>query len=140
MKAASRPIRVLIAKPGLDGHDVGAKVIAYALRDAGMEVIYTGLHKTPEAIVSTALEEDVDLIGLSILSGAHVPIVERLMGVMKEQEFTIPVILGGNISQRDFDTLKQLGVGEIFSTGASLDTVVDYIRRTVNVPDEMELQ
>jgi methylmalonyl-CoA mutase, C-terminal domain len=128
MQRRARPIRVLVGKPGLDGHDVGAKVIAYALRDAGMEVIYTGLHKSPDAIVATALEEDVDVIGLSILSGAHVPIVRRVVESMEEQGCKYPLVLGGNIQQRDFEELKRLGVSAIFPTGSRLEAVVEYIR------------
>src|ERR1017187_8036541 len=119
----SRPIRVLVAKPGLDGHDRGAKVIARALRDAGMEVIYTGLRQTPEMIVNAALQEDVQVIGLSILSGAHNAIVPRVMDVQ--------VIVGGIVPDEDAAALKQRGVAAVFQPGASLDAIVEFIRRSV---------
>jgi len=124
-----QPIRVLIAKPGLDGHDRGAKVIARALRDAGMEVIYTGLHQTPEQIVETALQEDVELIGLSILSGAHSVIVPRLMELVRTKGLTdVGVIVGGIIPEDEIEGLKQLGVAEVFSPGAPVQAIVDYVR------------
>jgi len=126
-----RPIKVLIAKPGLDGHDRGAKVVAHALRNAGMEVIYTGLHQTVEQIVQTAVDEDVDVIGLSILSGAHIPITEKLMGRLGEEEAEdITVIVGGNIPKRDFERLEGLGVFGIFQTGSRFEEIADFIKKT----------
>src|SRR5512141_1408958 len=119
----NRPIRVLIAKPGLDGHDRGAKVVALALRDAGMEVIYTGLHRTVEEIVSAAIQEDVDVIGLSILSGAHLPISEKLLAKLKETGCNMPVVVGGNIPQRDHAKLRALGVAEVFATSSELQQI-----------------
>jgi len=128
----SPPIRVLVAKPGLDGHDRGAKIIARALRDAGMEVIYTGLRQTPEMIVNAALQEDVQLIGLSILSGAHNAIVPRVMQLLREKEMTdVKVIVGGIIPDEDAETLKRDGVAAIFQPGASLDAIVSFIRSAV---------
>jgi methylmalonyl-CoA mutase C-terminal domain/subunit len=126
------PIRVLVAKPGLDGHDRGAKVIARALRDAGMEVIYTGLRQTPEMIVSAAIQEDVDCIGLSILSGAHNVIVPRIAELLREQNAgDILLVLGGTIPEEDFPRLKQSGVAAIFGPGTSLETTVQFIRENV---------
>jgi methylmalonyl-CoA mutase, C-terminal domain len=123
------PIRVLVAKPGLDGHDRGAKVIARALRDAGMEVIYTGLRQTPEMIVSAALQEDVQVIGLSILSGAHKAIVPRVLELLRDKEMTdVKVIVGGIIPDEDAAELKRQGVAEVFQPGASLDAIVGFIR------------
>ncbi len=125
-------IRVLIAKPGLDGHDRGAKVIARALRDAGMEVIYTGLRQTPEMIVNASLQEDVQVIGLSILSGAHNAIVPRLMELLKEKDMTdVMVILGGIIPDEDVVVMKKLGVSAVFQPGASLEEIVRFIRGNV---------
>ena len=125
----TQPIRVLVAKPGLDGHDRGAKIIARALRDAGMEVIYTGLRQTPEMIVSAALQEDVQVIGLSILSGAHNAIVPRLMELLREKEMTgVMVILGGIIPDEDAVQLKQQGVAAVFQPGSSLEEIVHFIR------------
>jgi methylmalonyl-CoA mutase C-terminal domain/subunit len=124
----SKPIRVLIAKPGLDGHDRGAKVVAHALRDAGMEVIYTGLHQTVEQIVETALQEDVDVIGLSVLSGAHLPLTEKLMERLKEEDLLdLLVIVGGNIPRRDIEKLQGLGVAWVFPTGSRFDEIIDFI-------------
>jgi methylmalonyl-CoA mutase C-terminal domain/subunit len=125
-------IRVLVAKPGLDGHDRGAKVIARALRDAGMEVIYTGLRQTPEMIVNAALQEDVQIIGLSILSGAHNAIVPKVMELLREKEMTdVLVIVGGIIPDEDAERLKQQGVAAVFQPGASLEQIVDFIRSSV---------
>ena len=125
-------IRVLVAKPGLDGHDRGAKVIARALRDAGMEVIYTGLRQTPEMIVNASLQEDVQVIGLSILSGAHNAIVPRVMELLKEKEMTdVVVVVGGIIPDEDAEKLKQMGVAAVFQPGASLDHIVEFIRGAV---------
>lgn len=127
----SLPIRVLVAKPGLDGHDRGAKVIARALRDAGMEVIYTGLRQTPEMIVNAALQEDVQVIGLSILSGAHNAIVPRIMELLREREMTdVVVIVGGIIPDEDAADLKRLGVAEVFQPGAPLEGIIHFIRAT----------
>ena len=124
-----RRIRVLVAKPGLDGHDRGAKVIARALRDAGMEVIYTGLRQTPEMVVNAALQEDVQVIGLSILSGAHMAIVPRVLDLLRDQGMEdVLVLLGGIIPDEDAAELKRLGVAEIFQPGASLDSIVQFIR------------
>ncbi len=124
-----RPIRVLIAKPGLDGHDRGAKVIARALRDAGMEVIYTGLRQMPEQVVSAALQEDVEFIGLSILSGAHTVIVPRVMELLKERGMDdVQVVLGGIIPDADLEEMKRLGVAAVFQPGTSLQEIVDFLR------------
>jgi methylmalonyl-CoA mutase C-terminal domain/subunit len=132
MNPRTTPIRVLVAKPGLDGHDRGAKVIARALRDAGMEVIYTGLRQTPEMIVNAALQEDVDCIGLSILSGAHNAIVPRITAMLKERGASdILVVLGGTIPQQDLEFLKAHGVAAIFGPGTSLDATVTFIRENV---------
>src|SRR5438309_7393939 len=126
------PIRVLVAKPGLDGHDRGAKIIARALRDAGMEVIYTGLRQTPEMIVNAALQEDVQVIGLSILSGAHNAIVPRVMELLHEKDMDdVKVIVGGIIPDEDAAALKEKGVAAIFQPGASLEQIVDFVRATV---------
>jgi methylmalonyl-CoA mutase C-terminal domain/subunit len=129
------PIRVLVAKPGLDGHDRGAKVIARALRDAGMEVIYTGLRQTPEMIVNAALQEDVQVIGLSILSGAHNAIVPRVMELLREKDMAdVKVIVGGIVPDEDAARLKKEGVAEVFQPGASLDSIVEFIRSAVAQP------
>jgi methylmalonyl-CoA mutase C-terminal domain/subunit len=126
------PIRVLVAKPGLDGHDRGAKVIARALRDAGMEVIYTGLRQTPEMIVNAALQEDVQVIGLSILSGAHNAIVPRVMDLLREKDMLdVKVIVGGIVPDEDAEALKRRGVTAVFQPGASLDAIVEFIRQSV---------
>src|ERR1043166_4454461 len=128
----SAPIRVLVAKPGLDGHDRGAKVIARALRDAGMEVIYTGLRQTPEMIVNAALQEDVQVIGLSILSGAHNAIVPRVLELLREKDMMdVKVVVGGIIPDEDAEELKRRGVAAVFQPGASLDTIVTFIREAV---------
>lgn len=124
-----RKIRVLVAKAGLDGHDRGAKVVAAALRDAGMEVIYTGLRKTPEMIVEAALQEDVDAIGISLLSGAHMTIFPKVLQLMKQQGLNDVLLFGGGIiPQKDIDELKGMGVGELFTPGASTVGIVEYIR------------
>jgi methylmalonyl-CoA mutase C-terminal domain/subunit len=126
------PIRVLVAKPGLDGHDRGAKVIARALRDAGMEVIYTGLRQTPEMIVNAALQEDVRVIGLSILSGAHNVIVPRVLELLREKHMEdVKVIVGGIVPDEDAEELKKQGVAAVFQPGASLDSIVQFIRSAV---------
>ena len=130
--AEERKLRILVAKPGLDGHDRGAKVIARALRDAGMEVIYTGLRQTPEMIVSAALQEDVQVIGLSILSGAHNAIVPRVLELLREKEMTdVMVIVGGIVPDEDAAALKNQGVAAVFQPGASLDAIVTFIRDAV---------
>lgn len=129
-----RKIRVVIAKPGLDGHDRGAKVIARALRDAGMEVIYTGLHQTPEQIVETAIQEDADAIGISILSGAHMTLVPRIVELLRENEADdVVVVVGGTIPTDDADALRELGVAEIFTPGASTGAIVDFLRDRVPI-------
>lgn len=128
----SRPIRVLIAKAGLDGHDRGAKVIAAALRDAGMEVIYTGLRQTPEMIVEAALQEDVDAIGISILSGAHMTIFPRILALMKEKELDDVLLTGGGIiPEEDAEKLAQMGIGKLFTPGANTEEISTYIRTWV---------
>jgi methylmalonyl-CoA mutase C-terminal domain/subunit len=130
--ADDRKIRVLVAKPGLDGHDRGAKVIARALRDAGMEVIYTGLRQTPEMIVNAALQEDVDVIGLSILSGAHNAIVPRVTELMRENKMDdVLVLVGGIIPDIDVPKLKQAGVAGIFQPGTAMDDIVQFIRQNI---------
>jgi methylmalonyl-CoA mutase cobalamin-binding domain/chain len=134
MEAATstRKIRVVVAKPGLDGHDRGAKIIARALRDAGMEVIYTGLHQTPEQIVETALQEDADAVGISILSGAHMTLVPRIVELLRSQQAEdVLVVVGGTIPAQDIPELKQLGVAEVFGPGASTQDIVEFIRGAV---------
>lgn len=127
-----KKIRILIAKPGLDGHDRGVKVIAQLLRDAGMEVIYTGLHQTVEQIIETAIQEDVDVIGLSILSGAHYPIAEKLMKRLKQLDMNdIMIIIGGNIPRRDINKLQALGVKGVFPTGSKFEDIIDFIKKNV---------
>jgi methylmalonyl-CoA mutase C-terminal domain/subunit len=128
----SRKIRVVVAKPGLDGHDRGAKIIARALRDAGMEVIYTGLHQTPEQIAATVIQEDADAVGLSILSGAHMTLVPRIVELLKEQEAEDVVLtVGGTIPAEDIAELKELGVAEVFTPGSSTDEIVAFIEGAV---------
>jgi methylmalonyl-CoA mutase C-terminal domain/subunit len=123
---------VVVAKPGLDGHDRGAKIIARALRDAGMEVIYTGLHQTPEQIAATVVQEDADAIGLSILSGAHMTLVPRVVQLLRDQEIDDVVItVGGTIPADDIGELKKLGVDEVFTPGASTEEIVDFVRGAV---------
>ncbi len=127
----TKPVRILIAKPGLDGHDRGAKVIAHALRDRGFEVIYTGLHRTVEEIVETAVQEDAKVIGLSILSGAHIPVVQKLMKRLRALNLTDRmVIVGGNIPERDVDELKELGAAMVFPTGSDFNEIAEFIRNT----------
>jgi methylmalonyl-CoA mutase C-terminal domain/subunit len=129
---AETKIRVLLAKPGLDGHDRGVKVIARALRDAGMEVIYTGLRQTPEQIVNAALQEDVDIVGLSILSGAHMTIFPKVLDLMREKEMDDILLFGGGIiPEEDIPKLTELGVGKVFLPGASTEDIVKYIGETV---------
>jgi len=131
---ADKKIRVLIAKPGLDGHDRGAKIIARALRDAGMEVIYTGLRQTPEMIASAAVQEDVDVIGLSILSGAHNTLCPRLMQLLREKSMTdVTVLIGGIIPEADIPALKKAGIAEIFLPGTTTQSIVDFIRARIPV-------
>lgn len=129
---AQARIRVLVAKPGLDGHDRGAKIIARALRDAGMEVIYTGLHQTPEQIVETALQEDADAIGLSILSGAHMTLVPKVLKLLKDQDAgDILVTVGGTIPADDIEPLKEQGVAAVFTPGAPTQEIIDFITGAV---------
>jgi len=129
----NRPIRVLIAKVGLDGHDRGAKVIASFLRDAGMEVIYTGLRQTPEMVVNTAMQEDVDAIGVSILSGAHMTVFPKVMNLMKEKGMNDVLLTGGGIiPDADMKRLNEIGVGELFAPGTDTKTIVDYITKYVS--------
>src|SRR4051812_39629658 len=128
----NRKIRVVVAKPGLDGHDRGAKIIARALRDAGMEVIYTGLHQTPEQIAETVLQEDADAVGLSILSGAHMTLVPRVVKLLAEQGIDdVLVTVGGTIPTDDIAPLKELGVAEVFTPGAPTQDIIDFIRSAV---------
>jgi methylmalonyl-CoA mutase C-terminal domain/subunit len=128
--ATARKIRVVVAKPGLDGHDRGAKIIARALRDAGMEVIYTGLHQTPEQIAETVIQEDADAVGLSILSGAHMTLVPKVVALLKEQGVDdVLVTVGGTIPADDIPELKKLGVAEVFTPGAGTDDIVEFIRQ-----------
>jgi methylmalonyl-CoA mutase C-terminal domain/subunit len=131
-RANERKIRVVVAKPGLDGHDRGAKIIARALRDAGMEVIYTGLHQTPEQIAETVIQEDADAIGLSILSGAHMTLVPRVVELLEQQGVEgVVITVGGTIPADDIPELKQLGVAEVFTPGASTDEIVEFVRGAV---------
>src|SRR3954447_25808423 len=132
MPSSGRRIRVVVAKPGLDGHDRGAKIIARALRDAGMEVIYTGLHQTPEQIVETVIQEDADAVGLSILSGAHVTLVPRVVELLREQGVDdVVVTIGGTIPNDDIPELKKLGVAEVFTPGSSTQEIIDFISGAV---------
>jgi len=125
-------IRVLVAKPGLDGHDVGAKLVCRALMRAGMEVIYTGLRQSPEAIARVALAESVDVVGLSVLSGAHLPLCEKVIGKLREQGLEeVPVIVGGNIPSRDHAALAGLGVAGVFPTGTPFEAIADFVRERV---------
>jgi methylmalonyl-CoA mutase, C-terminal domain len=134
LRDMARKIRVVIAKPGLDGHDRGAKIIARALRDAGMEVIYTGLHQTPEQIVETAIQEDADAVGISILSGAHMTLVPRILEGLKENGAEdVLVVVGGTIPNEDSQELKQLGVAEVFTPGAPTSEIVDFLKGKVPV-------
>src|SRR6059036_2656002 len=130
--SGNRRIRVVVAKPGLDGHDRGAKIIARALRDAGMEVIYTGLHQTPEQIVATVIQEDADAVGLSILSGAHMTLVPRVVELLREQGAgDVIVTVGGTIPSEDIPELKELGVSEVFTPGASTQDIIEFISGAV---------
>ena len=131
--SGGRKIRVVVAKPGLDGHDRGAKIIARALRDAGMEVIYTGLHQTPEQIAATVVQEDADAVGLSILSGAHMTLVPRIAELLKEQGVEDVVLtVGGTIPADDIPELKRLGVAEVFTPGSSTQEIIDFIGGAVS--------
>jgi methylmalonyl-CoA mutase C-terminal domain/subunit len=133
MANSGRKVRILVAKPGLDGHDRGARVIARAYRDAGFEVVYTGLHQTPEQIVAAALQEDVDLIGLSCLSGAHIYLFGRVLELLKENKADdVMVIGGGIIPEEDLPKLKELGIKEIFLPGTTLDNIVGWVRNNVS--------
>ena len=124
-----KKIRVLIAKPGLDGHDQGAKVVALALKDAGFEVIYTGLHQSAESIAEAALQEDVDIVGLSVLSGAHVPLTDKVRREMDSRKIgDKPIVVGGNIPERDFNALTALGVKAVFPTGARFDDIIGKLK------------
>jgi methylmalonyl-CoA mutase C-terminal domain/subunit len=126
------PIRIVVAKPGLDGHDRGAKVIARALRDAGHEVIYTGLHQTPEQIVETAIQEDADVIGLSVLSGAHMTLFKKLIALLEERDASDIVVIGGGIiPDDDIPLLEELGVAKVFTPGATTTAIVDWVRENV---------
>ena len=127
-------IRVLVAKPGLDGHDRGAKVVASALRDAGMEVIYTGLRATPEQIVATAIQESCDVIGLSVLSGAHDAIARRILDLLRARNVQIPILMGGVIPPEDRERLRALGIGAIYGQEATLGEIVDGVRKLTGVP------
>ena len=130
--SSPKKIRVVVAKPGLDGHDRGAKIIARALRDAGMEVIYTGLHQTPEQIVETVVQEDAQAVGLSVLSGAHMTLVPRIVSLLEEQGIDdVVVIVGGTIPGDDIPELKRLGVAEVFGPGSSTQAIVGFIRDSV---------
>ena len=132
-RATAKKIRVVVAKPGLDGHDRGAKIIARALRDAGMEVIYTGLHQTPEQIVETVLQEDADAVGLSILSGAHMTLVPRVVELLRAQEAgDVVVTVGGTIPADDIGELERLGVAAVFTPGATTHDIVEFIRGSVH--------
>lgn len=129
---AERKIRVLVGKPGLDGHDRGAKVVALALKDAGMEVIYTGLHQTVPSIVKQAVQEAVDVIGLSIMSGAHIPISRKLMDMMKEEDLrNVMVVVGGVIPNKDIPFLKELGIDGVFPGGSPFEEIIEFIRESI---------
>ena len=130
--STSPPVRVVVAKPGLDGHDRGAKVVARALRDAGVEVVYTGLHQTPEQIVETALQEDADAVGISILSGAHMTLVPKILEGLRDQGLDdVLVVVGGTIPKPDIEALKKQGVAEVFTPGAATDEIVEFVERAV---------
>jgi methylmalonyl-CoA mutase C-terminal domain/subunit len=132
-KAKERPLRIIVGKPGLDGHDRGAKIIARALRDAGFEIIYTGLHQTPEMIVAAAIQEDVDAVGLSIMSGAHMTLFPAVVDLLREKGASEVVVFGGGIiPQDDIPRLRALGVAEVFLPGSSTQTIVDWIRQHVH--------
>ncbi len=131
--AKERPLRIIVAKPGLDGHDRGAKIIARALRDAGFEIIYTGLHQTPEMVVAAAIQEDVDAVGLSIMSGAHMTLFPAVVDLLKEKGAADVVVFGGGIiPQDDIPRLKGLGVAEVFLPGSTTQAIVDWIRQNIH--------
>ena len=131
------PVRIVVAKPGLDGHDRGAKVVARALRDAGMEVVYTGLHQTPEQIVAAALQEDADAVGLSVLSGAHMTLFARVVELLKEKDAEDVVVFGGGIiPEADIPELERLGVRKVFTPGATTHEIVDWVRGALAAPVE----
>jgi methylmalonyl-CoA mutase, C-terminal domain len=131
----TQTVRILIGKPGLDSHDRGAKVVAYALREAGMEVIYTGIRRTPEQIVSAAIEEDVDVIGLSILAGAHMQLVPKILQLLRKNKADdIKVILGGPIPKRDVQVLRKIGVAKVFTPGMKIKEIVESIRKLAEIP------
>ena len=133
--AGSGRVRIVVAKPGLDGHDRGAKVVARALRDAGMEVVYTGLHQTPEQIVATAIQEDADAIGLSILSGAHMTLFAKVLELLRERDAAdITVFGGGIIPAADLEPLREIGVARIFTPGATTTEITDWVRQTFGAP------
>jgi methylmalonyl-CoA mutase, C-terminal domain len=134
-KKMTQPIRILIGKPGLDSHDRGAKVVAYALREAGMEVIYTGIRRTPEQIINAAIEEDVDVIGLSILAGAHMELVPKILKLLRKNKADdIKVILGGPIPKKDVEELRKIGVAKVFTPGMKIKEIVDSIRKLAEIP------
>ncbi len=131
----TQTIRILVGKPGLDSHDRGAKVVAYALREAGMEVIYTGIRRTPEQIVNAAIEEDVDVIGLSILAGAHMQLVPKILHLLRKNKADdIKVILGGPITKKDVEALHKMGVAKVFTPGMKIKEIVDSIRQLAEIP------
>jgi len=135
--SAETPLRVVVAKPGLDGHDRGAKVVARALRDAGMEVVYTGLHQTPEQIVEAAIAEDADAIGLSVLSGAHMTLFAKVMELLKERDATDIVVFGGGIiPEADIPELEKIGVAKVFTPGATTTDIVEWVRGAVRQDDD----
>ena len=139
MSVMAAPIRIVVAKPGLDGHDRGAKVIARALRDAGHEVIYTGLHQTPEQIVETAIQEDADVIGLSVLSGAHMTLFKKLIELLDERDARDIVVIGGGIiPEADIPPLKELGVAQVFTPGATTTEIVEWVRDNVQDSSAVE--
>ncbi len=131
-----QPIRVLVAKPGLDGHDVGAKLVCRALMEAGMEVVYTGLRQSPEAIAAAALQEGVDLVGLSILSGAHLPLCQKVKHQLSERGLDVPWIVGGNIPRGDHATLAEMGAARVFNTGTPFEEIVQFVQQMKGATDE----
>ena len=133
-------IRVLIAKPGLDGHDRGAKVVARGLRDEGFEVIYTGLHQTPEMVVNAALQEDVDVLGLSILSGAHIPLVRSISNLMKKEKLRTPIFVGGIIPEDDAQSLRKSGVAKVFGPGARIAEIAEAVRELASPPPKKKIK
>lgn len=137
--ASSGPLRIVVAKPGLDGHDRGAKVVARALRDGGMEVIYTGLHQTPEQIVQAAIQEDADAVGLSVLSGAHMTLFAKVIELLKQQDAQDIVVFGGGIiPEEDMPALREMGVATVFTPGATTTEIVDWVRTHVVTDDEQD--